>query len=334
MPLLLRILVLGALLLGAVPAQATLRVITTIPDLADLAARVGGEAVDAQALVQGPQDPHFVQARPSFVRKLHEADVFVMVGMELEAGWAPTLLRSARNPEVMPGSAGFVDASRVIAPLQVPSAATDRGAGDVHPYGNPHYLTDPLAGLQVAYLLRERFSELDPVHAADFEARTRAFERELLTALVGADAVGRFEPQVLISAIEGGRTEALLGGPPGGWLGELGPYRGTPVVQDHRIFDYFTTRFGLRTVIELEPKPGMAPTTAHMAKVVETVRSLEIPLVLASPYFDPRHARRVAARTGAQVVTLAHQVGALEGAQDYLATVARNVERVREVLAP
>ena len=184
----------------------------------------------------------------------------------------------------MPGSAGFIDASRVIAPLQVPSATTDRGAGDVHPYGNPHYLTDPLAGLQVAYLLRDRFSELDPVHAADFEARARDFERELLTALAGADAVARFEAQVLISAIEAGRTEDLLGGPPGGWLGELAPHRGAPVVQDHRIFDYFAARFGLRTVIELEP--------------------------------------------------LAHQVGALEGAQDYLTTVALNVERVREALAP
>ena len=329
-------LVLAVLLPGvtvAGPAAAALRVVTTVPDLAVLAERVGGPHVEAEALVKGPQDAHFVQARPSFIRRLHEADVFVVNGLDLETGWAPTLLRSARNPEVMPGASGYVDASTAVAPLEAPGATVDRGAGDVHPYGNPHYLTDPLNGLRVARLLRDRFARLDPAHEDDFAARARAFEEEVLAALVGEEAVARFDAEVLVSAIEGGRVAELLGGPPGGWLGAVAPHAGTKVVQDHRIFPYFAERFGLRPVIELEPKPGIAPTTAHVAKVVEIVREAGIPLILASPYFDPRHARRVAGQTGAEVVTLAHQVGAVEGAEGYLGTVDRNVRSVVEALA-
>lgn len=318
---------------SAIPARAALRVVTTVPDLAVLAERVGGPAVEVESLVKGPQDPHFVQARPSHIRTLHDADVFVMVGLELEAGWAPTLLRSARNPDILPGAPGYVDASAAVAPLEVPGATLDRGAGDVHPYGNPHYLTDPANGLRVARLLRDAFARLDPAQEALFAERTRAFERELLTALVGEEAVARFDAEVLLSAVEGERLEALLGGPPGGWLGAIAPWTGTKVVQDHRVFSYFARRFGLRPVIELEPKPGIAPTTAHTAKVVETVRSAGIPLVLASPYFDPRHARRVAEQTGARVVTLAHQVGAVDGAEGYLGTVDLNVRRVVEALS-
>lgn len=330
-------LVLAVLLGGATTAEssrAALSVVTTVPDLAVIAKRVGGPAVEVEALVKGPQDAHFVQARPSFIRRLHDADVFVMVGLDLETGWVPTLLRSARNPDILPGGPGYVDASRAIQPLEVPGTTIDRGAGDVHPYGNPHYLTDPLHGVRVARLLRDAFSRLDPAHEAALAERTRAFEKEVLEALVGSEAVARFETDVLMSAVEGERVEALLGEPPGGWLGAMAPYAGTRVVQDHRIFPYFARRFGLRPVIELEPKPGIAPTTAQVAKVIETVRSAGIPLILASPYFDPRHARRVASQTGAEVVTLAHQVGAVEGADGYLGTIDLNVGRVVEALAP
>lgn len=333
-----RRLVLGALLLGvaalgtATPALAAQRVVTTTPDLAALAARVGGEAVEVESLVKGPQDPHFVQARPSAIRRLHDADVFVRVGLDLEVGWAPALLRSARNPDILPGAPGHVDASRAIRPLDVPGAPIDRGAGDVHPYGNPHYLTDPLNGLRVARLLRDVFARLDPPGAEAFAERTRRFERELLTALAGEGAAARFAPDALVAAIEAGRVEELLGGPPGGWLGAMAPHAGTKVVQDHRVFPYFARRFGLEPVLELEPRPGIAPTTAHLARVVEAMRSAGIRLVLASPYFDPRHARRVAERTGATVVTLAHQTGAVEGAEGYLGTIDRNVRVVAEAL--
>ena len=153
----------SALVLGLAAAAKgePLRVVATLPDLGDLAKRVGGSEVAVTVLVKGPQDAHFLEPRPSFVRALHEADLFVLNGMELEVGWVPPLLQSARNPEILAGAPGYVDASRAITPIEVP-AAVSRAMGDVHPQGNPHYLTDPCNGMRVAALLRDRLAERDP----------------------------------------------------------------------------------------------------------------------------------------------------------------------------
>jgi ABC-type Zn uptake system ZnuABC Zn-binding protein ZnuA len=332
-----RLLTLGALCLAAAAGAEPLRVVTSTPDLADLVRVVGGKAVSVQALVRGPQDPHFLDPRPTFVRKLHEADVYVEMGLQLEIGWSPVLLRSARNPSVRPGGSGYVDASHAITPLEVPTGTVTRAEGDVHAYGNPHYLTDPLNGLLVARLLRDRLGELRPEEAADFAARTARFERTLLGHLVG-DALAAHAPtEALVAALAEDRLAAWLEGQDGeptlgGWLGRLVHDRGTAVVQDHNLWPYFTRRFGLHSVAELEPLPGIAPTTAHLTKVVALVTSRGVRLLLASAYFDPRHARTVARRTGIRVVTLAHQVGALPGADDYLSTAELNVRRVEEAL--
>lgn len=328
----LRRLVLLALLLTVAPAAAgDLRVVATTTDLADLTRAVGGDAVSVISLAQGPQDPHFVEPRPSFIRRLHDADLLVLVGLELEAGWLPAVLASARNPRVMPGGEGYLDASTAIVPLEVPTAVVDRSMGDVHPYGNPHYLTDPINGLRVAAAIRTRLAQLLPGRAAELGARYEAFADELLGRLVGAELAARHGRDALVAALEQDRIDALAvesGAPLGGWLGALRGLRGTEAVQDHRIWPYFASRFGLRPVIELEPRPGIAPTTAHLSRVVARVSEQGIRLILSSVYFDPRHARRVAELTGAQVVVLAHQVGAREGTDDYLATIDHNVRQV------
>jgi ABC-type Zn uptake system ZnuABC Zn-binding protein ZnuA len=317
------------LLVLAAPAVAEpLRVVTSVTDLADLARRVGGDAVAVESLVRGPQDPHFVDPRPTFVRRLHEADLYVEMGLSLEIGWSPVLLQSARNPRIRPGGPGYVDASRAVAPLEVPAGAVDRSQGDVHVGGNPHYLSDPLNGLRVARLLAERLAAARPDAAATFAANAAAFERALLERLVGPELAARLPADELVAAIEAGRLDA----PPGGWLGQLAGARGVRAVQDHRLWPYFARRFGLELVGQLEPIPGIAPTTAHLTEVVELVRARGVRVLLASPYFDPRHAATVADRTGIPVVTLAHQTGALPGADDYLSTVDRNVRAVAEAL--
>jgi ABC-type Zn uptake system ZnuABC Zn-binding protein ZnuA len=317
---------------GPVSAAGTLRVVATVPDLGSLAGSVGGEDVEVTTLVKGPQDPHFMEPRPSFIRALHEADLFVMVGMELEVGWVPPLLATARNPAIQPGGAGYLDASRAIVPLEVPQGAVTRAMGDVHPYGNPHYLCDPLNGLRVAALLRDRLAELRPERAAAFAERYRRFAGELATRLVGAAAAG-LEPEALARAVEDRRLEALLGGPPtDGWLGALHAAGPRKAVEDHKLWEYFARRFGLAPIATLEPLPGIAPTTRHLAEVVDAMRRDGVSLILASVYYDPRHARWVAERTGARIVPLAHQVGAREGAVDYLSTVDYNVRVLREAL--
>jgi zinc/manganese transport system substrate-binding protein len=318
-----------AFALCAAPALAKpLRVVTSVPDLADLVRRVGGDEVEVESLVRGPQDPHFIDPRPTFVRRLHDADLYVEMGLQLEIGWSPVLLQSARNPKVRPGGEGYVDASRAIVPLEVPRGVLDRSLGDVHAGGNPHYLSDPLNGLRVARLLAERLSAARPAAAAKFTANTTTFERTLLERLVGGEVAARVPAAELVEAIEGDR----LSGPFGGWLGQLSSAHGVLAVQDHRLWPYFAHRFGLELVGELEPIPGIAPTTAHLTEIVELVKTRHVRLLLASPYFDPRHARTVADRTGIPVVTLAHQTGALPGADDYLATVDLNVRAVAEAL--
>lgn len=335
------LLVLPPLLLalaGAAPAGTEpLRVVTSVTDLADLVRRVGGDEVEASALVRGPQDPHFVEPRPSFVRRLHDADLYVEVGLQLEIGWSPTLLQSARNPKVRPGGAGYVDASRAIVPLDVPAGAADRSQGDVHAGGNPHYLSDPLNGLRVARLLAERLAALRPEAAARFAAGAADFERALLEKLVGAKLAARAPAAELVAALEAGRFDAWLAAHGaaaelGGWLGQLRGARGVLALQDHRLWPYFARRFGLELVAELEPIPGIPPTTSHLTEVVALVEARSVRLLLASVYFDSRHARTVAGRTGIPVVTLAHQSGALPGADDYLGTVDHNVRAVAEAL--
>jgi zinc/manganese transport system substrate-binding protein len=171
--------VLSLALAGGALAEP-LHVVTSTPDLADLVRVVGGEEVEAESLVRGPQDAHFMDPRPTFVRRLHDADLYVEVGLQLEVGWSPVLLQSARNPKIRPGGEGYIDASQAIAPLEVPTGAVTRAQGDVHANGNPHYLSDPLNGLFVARLLRDRLSALRPAAAADFAARTAGFVLALL----------------------------------------------------------------------------------------------------------------------------------------------------------
>jgi ABC-type Zn uptake system ZnuABC Zn-binding protein ZnuA len=322
-----------AMLVAAPPAAAEpLRVVTTTTDLGSLVTVVGGEDVEVTTLVKGPQDPHTIEPRPSFIQKLHRADAFVLVGMELERGWAPPLLRSARNPAIVPGGAGYLDASAAIAALEVPTASLDRSMGDVHPYGNPHYLTDPINGVRVAALLRDRLSALRPERAAAFSGRYDGFALSVAERMVGSELVERHGPGAVLQGVERGTLAALEGGPnPSGWLGSL-PAPGTLAVEDHQLWAYFARRFGLELVARLEPRPGIAPTTRHLGEVVELVKRREIPLILASVYFDPRHARWVSERTGATVVPLAHQPGARDGTPDYLSAIDYNVRAVAHVL--
>lgn len=326
-----------SLALAAGASAERLRVVTSTPDLADLARVVGGEEVEVESLVRGAQDAHFLDPRPTFVRRLHDADLYVEMGLQLEVGWSPVLLQSARNPKIRPGGPGYVDASQAVAPLEVPTGTVTRAEGDVHAWGNPHYLSDPLNGLLVARLLRDRLSAARPEAAAGFAARTAEFEQALLGRLVGPELAAHFAADEIVAALAQDRLAAWLAGKDGapalgGWLARLAHARGVAVVEDHRLWPYFAHRFGLRPVAELEPLPGIAPTTAHLTKVVALVKSQNVRLLIASPYFDSRHARTVAGRTGIPIVTLAHQVGALPGADDYLSTAELNVHRVEEAL--
>jgi zinc/manganese transport system substrate-binding protein len=314
-------------------ASAQLDVVVTVPDLGALVREVGGEIVSVFVITKGPQDPHVVEPRPSLIRRLHDADLFVLTGMDLEAGWAPVLLQGARNPKILPAGSGHLDTSSVVTPLEVPSAAADRSMGDLHPYGNPHYLTDPVHGMRVAALLRDDLSRRLPEESAGFEQRYEKLVRQTVERLVGPELLNRYGPEEIRSLLDSGRLastlrareeESLLGG----WLGQMRPHSGTRAVEDHQFWAYFAHRFGIELVATLEPFPGIAPSARQLAGVVEKMRSERIPLILSTAYFDPRHAHWVAERTGARVVLLAHQAGARSGAEGYLEAIDYNVRQV------
>jgi len=318
--------------------DAPIRVFATLPDLGSLVKEVGGDEVSVVTMVEGAEDPHFAPARPSWIKELSKADVYVQAGLDLEVGYASVLLQNARNARVLPGNAGYIDASTVITPLGVPTSPVDRSMGDVHAFGNPHYLLDPINGLQVARLLRDRFSELRPAKASYFESRYQDFRRKVGARLVGEKLAAKYDAEKLARLYEFGKLGAFLektgeSDELSGWLGTMAAVRGARVVDDHRLWPYFGRRFGIEIVDDLEPKPGVPPTTGHLTELVAVMRNEGVKVIIASPYYDPRHARFLAEATGAKIVPLSHQVGGRPGTDDYLSMIDYNVKTLSEALA-
>jgi hypothetical protein len=239
--------------------------------------------------------------------------IHIMTPPHAPSAWelfTPGISRSQPSPQLR--------ASSVIKPLEIPAGAVDRSVGDVHPYGNPHYLTDPLNGLNVAALIRDRLSELRPGQQKYFQERYQAFRQRLGTAMVGDKLARKYDFEKLAILYEHGKLldflktqhdEALLGG----WLGQMLPYFGVKAVADHNIWPYFGHRFGIVEVGFMEPKPGVPPSTKHLTELIRQMQEQKVNLILASPFFDPRHAHFLAGKTGAKIVEMAHQVGARPG---------------------
>lgn len=322
-----------------------IRVVATVPDLGSLARAVGGDHVTITVIAQPQEDAHFALPRPSFVKALSEADAFIQVGLELEIGYAPLLLRNARNPRVLPrnpgfvdsGTPGYIDASVAITPLEIPRVTVDRSMGDVHAMGNPHYLLDPVRGLQVAALIRDRFIQIRPAKAEVFRHRYEQFRQQLSDALVGAELAAKYDASKLATLFEAGRLESFLEGQGdrhklGGWLALMSPHRGAKVVDDHRMWVYFARRFGIELFGDLEPVPGIPPTTRHLQELVERMKAADVRVLITTSYYDPRHAQFVSSATGARIVPLAHQTGARDGADDYLRMIDYNVRHLAEAL--
>jgi ABC-type Zn uptake system ZnuABC Zn-binding protein ZnuA len=324
-----------AALLGDFPQEGALRVVATTPDLGALVREVGGDQVDVTVLAKGPEDPHFVEARPGFIRACSQADLYVQVGMELEVGYAPLLLQGARNPRVQPGAPGHVDASSVITPLDVPTGPVDRSHGDVHGAGNPHYLLDPVNGIRVAELLRDRLCAARPSKADVFKSRFDAFKAKVADKLAGPELAKKYDVVKLALLQDAGGMDAFLEKQKdklGGWWGAAAPFRGAKIAFDHPMWSYFCARFGFVAAGSMEPKPGFAPTTKHLTELIGRMKADGVKAVLAAPYYDDRHARFVSDRSGAKIVPAAHQCGAREGTDDYASMIEHNLTKLLEAL--
>ena len=276
-----------ALLAGVGPARSDkLRVVTTTADLAAIARRVGGERVEVETIARGYQDPHYVQARPSYMRRVNRADLLVYTGLQLEIGWLPVLIEGARNPAVVPGASGLLDASRGIEVLEVPAGEVDRTMGDIHPEGNPHYLLDPRNGLVVAGVLAGRLGERAPADTATFNANLMQFQLDLGLEIIS-------------------------------WEERAAALRGQQVVAYHKQWEYLAAWLGMEIMDYVEDKPGIPPSPRHLAGLVRRMREARVRIVLCANYVDPATARRVAAKTGARVVVLPVAAGGEEGVETY-----------------
>lgn len=319
--------------------QRALRVVASMPDLGSLVREVGGDQVVVTVLTKPTEDPHFIEAKPSFVKAVAESDMFLHVGMEMEVGYAPILLGNARNAAVLSGARGYVDCSKVIDPLEVPTGTIDRSHGDVHAAGNPHYLLDPLNGLRVAALLRDKLAERRPDRMDYFVSRYDDFRARLGAALVGPKLYEKYSKEFeklallaehnrLLPFLKSQGQDSLLGG----WLGATTPFYGTKYVDEHDLWVYFARRFGLQNVGHMEPVAGIPPTTKHLGQVINRMRAEQVKLIISVPYYDSRHAEFVARETGAKVARLAHQVGAIPGADNYIAMFDANVKALTSAL--
>lgn len=310
-----------------------IQVACTTPDLGSLTREVGGDEVSVTVFAKGLEDAHFVEAKPSFIKVLSRVDLYIQTGMELEIGWAPPLLQNARNGRILPNGAGYLDASAAISPLEIPSGPIDRSMGDIHPLGNPHYLLDPLNGLKVAQLIRDKLIQLRPDKRKYFEDRYAAFKQKLDAALVGETLARRYDTEKLALLFEHGKLESFLKEEGeeallNGWLGLMLSHFGTKAVSDHNMWPYFARRFGIKVLGFMEPKPGISPTTKHLGELVKIMQAEGVKMILAAPYYDPRHASFLSEKTGARVINMAHQVGAREGTEDYFEMIDYNIRQI------
>ncbi len=275
-----------ALLTAGAASAKNLNVVTTTEDLASIVSEIGKSHVDVLSIAKGYQDAHFVDAKPSFLLKLKKADLLVVVGLELEVGWLPSLLTNARNPRILPGAAGFMESSEGCDILQKPTGAIDRSMGDIHPEGNPHFWLDPENGRVIARHAAHKLAELDPANAADYEANLASFEATLT------------QKEKSWSAIAAG-------------------IKGTKVITYHNSFPNFAKAFGLDIVNHVEPKPGIPPSPGHVQNLIAQVKKEKVPLLLIEPYFDDKLPRKIGAEAGAQVLIFPPSVGGVTQVKSY-----------------
>jgi len=292
-----------ALLLAPVAARAQgkLNVMTTTEDLASIAREIGGDHITVEGIAKGYQDPHFVEAKPSFILKLQKADVLVVVGRELEIGWLPPLIQQSRNSKIQPGAAGYIDASLQASILEVPTGQVTRAMGDVHPLGNPHYWMDPENGKRIGKEIADKLSELRPSDKAFFQQKLTDFSTRL-------DAAEKR------------------------WLAQLAPYKGTKVVTYHRSFPNFAERFGLDIVGYVEPKPGIPPSPQHTLDLINDMKRQNVKIVLVEPYFDLKTPNAIGRDTGAQVLVMPPSVGGVKEITDYFTLFDYDIKMLVEAI--
>lgn len=267
-------------------AAKKLNVITATTDLASLVQEVGGDKINVESMAKGYQDPHFVEAKPSFLLKLQRADLLVVVGLQLEIGWLPPLITQSGNSRIQVGANGYLDASQFAEILEIPQGSITRAMGDVHPLGNPHYWLDPDNGRRVAKGIAGKLGEMDPEDAAYFQQRDQDFERRL------AEADKK-------------------------WQADMKPFHGRKVITYHNSAPNFAHHFGLNVVGFVEPRPGIPPTPSHTLDVINMMKRDHVKVIMVEPYFDRKTPDSIARESGGTVVEYLPSVSGVKEVTTY-----------------
>ena len=274
-------------------ATDKLRVVATIPDLADMARQVGGDFVDVTSLATGVEDIHAVPMKPSFAVMLNHADVVLLVGLEAEHAFLPALLEASRNPKIQRDQPGYVDCSVYVTPLEVPNRI-DRSLGDQHPMGNPHINLDPVLGKAMVRAIADGLSRNDPERADVYKQNAASYNAKLDAAIAA-------------------------------WQQEAAPLNGKKLVSYHPDLLYFAERFGMVPFGTIELRPGVDPTPSHIADLEEQMRRSHVDLVVRERHYPAGLAETVAQQTGAKLVELPVMVGGVPEAKDYISFIDYNV---------
>jgi zinc/manganese transport system substrate-binding protein len=280
-----------------------LNVVASTADMAALAREVGGDKINVESIAKGYQDPHFVEAKPSFLLMLRRADLMISVGLQLEIGWLPPLITQSGNPRIQAGAPGYLDASQFSEILEIPQGVVTRAEGDVHPLGNPHYWLDPDNGRRIASGLAKKLANLDPGNAAYFQQRFQDFDKRLSAA----------EQK---------------------WDAQMKPYRGRKVVTYHRSFPNFAKHFGLEVIGYVEPRPGIPPTPRHTIELIQLMKRENCKVVLVEPYFDLKTPQSIGREADAQVVVYLPSVGGEKQVTTYFELFDHNLGLLIKAFQP
>jgi ABC-type Zn uptake system ZnuABC Zn-binding protein ZnuA len=316
-------------------AADKLNVVTTTTNLASIAEAVGGGHVSAVSIGGGDEDPHFIQAKPSFMMKAHKADLWICVGMELEIGYEGLILQGSRNPRIQVDTPGYLDASEGVLKLEVPTEKVTRAMGDVHPLGNPHYWLDPYNGRIIAENICRRLKQLAPQHTDDYDRNLAAFLLKLDNAMFGEKLVTAIGGQRLWQMELSGTLDNFIKDNDAtlsldGWVAKMKPFEHAKIVIYHRSWPYFFHRFNLDDAAELEPKPGIPPGPGHILEVINTMKAQNVKVILMEPFYDKRDADAVAEKTGAKVLVVPNSVDSQ--VKDYIAMLDNVVIKLSDAL--
>lgn len=293
-PLIVMLLMCGSL------AQGKLKVVSTTPTLTDLIQQIGGTQVEVRSIAKGTQDPHYIEAKPSYMLLLRDADLLVSVGLGLEQGWLPNVMRGARSPRILQ-SARQLALGEHIEAIDKPQGAIDRAEGDMHAEGNPHFYLDPVRVKKLIPLIADRMTRLDPENKDYYQKQAAVFEQKLGEHLKK-------------------------------WEAQLSGFKSEKVITYHKTLSYFLKRFELKVLDSIEPKPGIAPSAKHTLGLIAKAKEEKAKCILNESFFETTAARRISEEINGKFKVVPTEVGATKEATDYIALINNLVNQTAQCL--